>query len=179
MTRYIALLRGVNVGGIVIRMNELARMVESLGHDDVRTVLASGNVLFTSTDTDSLRLKAGLEGALSDTFDYQAWVVLLTRDQLADAVQTYPFGPRPGWHSYVLFGSDPARLDELWQIAPTLDPDDERVSVGDGVLNWQVRRDVGVKSPFSLLTAKARYKSSTTNRNLNTLHKILDLDSPR
>ena len=174
-TRYVALLRGINVGGITVTMAALADTVSALGHSAVKTVLASGNVVFESDDPEVPAVKAGLERALSERFGYQAWVVLMTRDQLAEAVAGYPFEDRDGWHSYVLFGSEPALLDELLAAAATLEPADERVQPGAGLLYWQVRRAVGIKSPFSSLSAKARYKSTTTNRNLRTLHKILAL----
>ena len=179
MTRYIALLRGINVGGITIRMAALADTVRSLGHTGVTTVLASGNVVFESNQTDAAALKAGLERALSDAFGYEAWVVLLTREDLGAAVDAYPFEDRDGWHSYVLFGSADHLHDELLAAAPELDPADERVQPGAGLLYWQVRRDVGISSPFSKLSAKTRYKSSTTNRNLRTLHKILAVPAAR
>ena len=213
MTRYIALLRGINVGGITIKMAALADTVSALGHTGVKTVLASGNVVFDSDQTDAAALKAGLERALTEAFGYEAWVVLLSRDQLAAAVADYPFEARDGWHSYILFGSQPVVLEELLASAsaldPALDPADERVQPGGvqpggvqpgsvqpgsvqpgsvspgivspgivspgSVLYWQVRREVGIKSPFSTLAAKSRYKASTTNRNLRTLQKILDL----
>lgn len=184
MTRYIALLRGINVGGITITMAALADTVSALGHTGVKTVLASGNVVFDSDQTDVAALKSGLERAFTEAFGYEAWVVLLDREQLAAAVADYPFDARDGWHSYILFGSQPAMLEELLATAaaldPALDPADERIQQGSahqgsGVLYWQVRRDVGIKSPFSKLAAKPRYKASTTNRNLRTLQKILDL----
>lgn len=179
MPRYIALLRGVNVGGITIKMADLARVVTDLGHTQVRTVLASGNVIFDSSHGDLARLKAGIETALTEAFDYRAWVVLLTQPQLTAAVAGFPFESREGWHSYVLFGTEAASLGDLLEQAPSLDPAVERVLPGSGVLYWQVSRAVGIKSPFSVLAAKPRYKSSTTNRNLNTLHKILDLADAR
>jgi len=46
--RYVALLRGINVGGISIKMNDLKASFEGLGFEDVRTILQSGNVVFTS-----------------------------------------------------------------------------------------------------------------------------------
>jgi uncharacterized protein (DUF1697 family) len=58
VTKYVALLRGVNVGGITVRSAELADMARGLGLDDVRTVLASGNLTFTSPDR--TRIGAGL-----------------------------------------------------------------------------------------------------------------------
>lgn len=173
MTRYIALLRGINVGGIRIKMADLAEAVTALGHTGVRTVLASGNVVFDSDQTDVAAVKSGLESALSERFGYDAWVVLLTVGELAAAVAAYPYDDRDGWHSYILFGSDPAILDDLWGSASALDPADETVQPGESLLYWQVRREVGITSPFSTISAKARFKSSTTNRNLRTLRKIL------
>jgi uncharacterized protein (DUF1697 family) len=172
MTRYIALLRGINVGGINIRMAELAETVRSLGHTGVTTVLASGNVVFETSETDAA-VKSGLERALSDRFGYEAWVVLVAWPRLTGTVAEYPFEDRDGWHSYVLFGSEPTSIDGLLAAAPELDPNDERVQRGTDVVYWQVRRAVGVKSPFSVLSGKARFKSTTTTRNLRTLRKIL------
>jgi uncharacterized protein (DUF1697 family) len=179
MTRYIALLRGINVGGISIKMAALADTVRELGHTGVSTVLASGNVVFDSDETDAAQLKANLENALSEAFGYEAWVVLLTRDQLSAAVEAYPFQDRDDWHSYILLGSADDLLDDLLAAAPALDQADERVQPGAGVLYWQVRRAVGIKSRFSTLSAKAKYKASTTTRNLRTLHKILAVPPAR
>ena len=179
MTTWIALLRGVNVGGITIRSAELRELFESLGFDGVRTVLASGNVVFeadASGDADSgaSGLKARIEQALRGRFDYDAWIVLLTRDRLRAVVDAFPFdAEREGWHPYVLFASEPAPLAELLEAAPALDADDETIAPGEQVIYWHCRRAVGIDSPFSKLTAKARFKPTTTNRNLRTLRKLL------
>lgn len=179
MTTWIALLRGVNVGGITIRSAELRELFESLGFDGVRTVLASGNVVFETdasgdADTGASGLKARIEQALRDRFDYDAWIVLLTRDRLRAVVDAFPFdAEREGWHPYVLFASDPAPLAELLEAAPALDADDETIAPGEQVIYWHCRRAVGIDSPFSKLTAKARFKPTTTNRNLRTLRKLL------
>ncbi|MEO6201155.1 MAG: DUF1697 domain-containing protein [Cryobacterium sp.] len=175
MTRYVALLRGINVNGITITMSSLQTMFTELGFSTVKTVLASGNVLFTAQrENDAAAIKARIEAALSETYGYQAWIVLLDVDTLARIVEDYPYDSyREGWHPYVLFSSDEAALAELLAGAQALDPDDERISAGDGVLYWEVRRAVGIGSPFSKISGKTRYRSSTTTRNLRTLHKLL------
>ncbi|MGX5694658.1 DUF1697 domain-containing protein [Agromyces soli] len=185
MTTWIALLRGVNVGGITIRSAELRELFESLGFGGVRTVLASGNVLFDTdasggaADSGEARaeaseLKARIERALGERFGYDAWIVLLERERLEQVVDAFPFdAEREGWHPYVLFASDPAALAELLEAAPTLDPADETIAPGAHVIYWHCRRAVGVDSPFSKLTAKARFKPTTTTRNLRTLRKLL------
>lgn len=174
MARWVALLRGINVNGITIAMTDLQGVFRELGYSDVRTVLASGNVVFTAGETDVAALKAGIERALSDTFSYQAWIVLVAVDALHRVVQAYPFDPeRDGWHPYVVFGSEQSALDELINLAGNGDPETEQVLPGAGVLYWQVRRSIGINSAFSKLSGKARYRSNTTVRNLRTLNKLL------
>ncbi|HSP51356.1 MAG TPA: DUF1697 domain-containing protein [Cryobacterium sp.] len=174
MADWVALLRGINVNGITIAMADLQRVFRDLGCTDVRTVLASGNVLLTTGETDAAALKLRIERALSDAFGYQAWIVLVSVGSLEAVVRAYPFdAQRDGWHPYVVFGAEQSALDELIEATGPLDPDTEEVRPGEGVLYWQVRRSVGINSPFSKLSGKARYRSTTTTRNLRTLHKLL------
>jgi uncharacterized protein (DUF1697 family) len=175
MTSFVALLRGVNVGGITIRSAELGELFRTLGFARVRTVLASGNVVFESDETDAAQLKARIEAALRERFGYDAWIVLLAEDKLAEIVAGFPFdAERAGWHPYVLFASDPAHLAELLDAAPTLDPAEELVAAGDGVLYWQLNIAVGsLNTKLAKLAAKPRFKPTTTTRNLRTLKKLL------
>lgn len=169
MTRYAALLRGVNVGGINIKMADLARVLADTGFDNVRTVLASGNVLLDSpSEANKVRLAA--ERALREAFGYEAWVLVYTLDTLARISAAYPFQREvEGHHSYVTFVSDPDVLDEL----AALPPGQDKVQRGDGVLYWQVARGATLDSTIAKATGKKRYKSSTTTRNLRTLEKML------
>ena len=173
MTRFVALLRGVNVGNIKVTSADLAAMARDLGLAEVRTVLATGNLLFSSDD-DATSSKARIEGGLRDTFGYDAWIVLTTVDHIAAVVDDYPFDPeRDGYQPYVLFGSEPAVLDELEAAAGDLAPADEQVAPGDRVLYWECPRGSSTDTPFAKLVARTRYRPSTTTRNLRTLHKLL------
>ncbi|MER7457549.1 DUF1697 domain-containing protein [Micromonospora sp. NPDC126480] len=66
MTRWVALLRGVNVGGVRVGMADLRRVVAGLGHEDVKTYLQSGNVVFGSGTRDADALARGIETALAE-----------------------------------------------------------------------------------------------------------------
>ncbi|TPX00977.1 DUF1697 domain-containing protein, partial [Schumannella luteola] len=116
MMRYVILLRGVNVGGVTVRMAELRELLEGLGYGEVTTVLASGNALVTS-DASAARVKADVEAALRERFGYDAWVHVMSTDALRTIVDAYPFERgRDGWHDYVLFvldGGVQARILEL------------------------------------------------------------------
>lgn len=171
MTCYAAFLRGVNVGGVTLKMADVATCLGAAGLRDVTTILASGNVLLTSTDS-AADVRATAEEALRRTFDYDAWVLVYDVAALRAIVANYPFEPEvDGYHSYVTFVSDAAALDEL--AALTTDPAHEKIARGAGVIYWQVSRSMTLGSAIGKTMGQRRYKSSTTTRNLRTLHKVL------
>jgi len=172
VTRYVALLRGVNVGGITVRSADLADMARGLGLDDVRTVLASGNLTFTLSDAGPA-LKARIEAGLRDRFGYDAWIVLTTADHLRDAIDAYPYPERDAYQPYVVFGSDTSVLDEIEKAAADLADADERLRRGDRVLYWECPKGSSTDTPFAKLIARPKYKATTTTRNLRTLRKLL------
>ena len=174
-TRHVALLRGVNVNGIAIKSAELkALFADELGFGAVRTVLASGNVLFDTDESDGDALRTRIEQALRKRFGYDAWIVLLTQKQVADMAKGYPFERiDEERHPYIVFGSDAAMLDEVMEKAGTVDADVEQLKRGKGVLYWQCPRGESLATPVAKLLAKTRYRSSTTTRNLRTVEKLL------
>ena len=173
MTRYVALLRGVNVGGTTVKSAALADMARRIGLADVRTVLASGNLLFSAADDERpAALESRVEDALRETFGYDAWIVLTTVDHLRAVIDGFPFHERDDRQPYVVLGSDPAVLDEIARAAGELEADDERIERGDGVVYWDCPKGRTLDTPFAKLIAKARYKATTTNRNLRTLRKL-------
>jgi uncharacterized protein (DUF1697 family) len=98
MASHIALLRGINVGGRnKVPMADLREVVTSLGHTEVSTYIQSGNVLFSTADTDAAKLAAALESAIEDRFGIWSSVVVLSRDELAGvlAANPYPDEPNP------------------------------------------------------------------------------------
>lgn len=171
MTKWIALLRGVNVNGITIRSAELAELFRELGLQDVRTVLASGNVVF-SADLPADELKTSIEKALRERFGYDAWIVLVPHQDLAAIVDGFPFEASEDRHDYVVFGSDDGALDALLADLE-LDDSVERVARGSGVVYWSCPRGSSTDTPFAKRVGAARFKRTTTTRNANTLRKLL------
>jgi uncharacterized protein (DUF1697 family) len=170
MTRYAAFLRGVNVGGVTLKMAEVAAVFTAAGFTDVKTILASGNVLLNSSaSTAAVRKKA--ETALRENFGYDAWVLAYPLDTVREISANYPFEREvPDHHSYVTFVSDADVLDELTTLAGEAG---ETAARGEGVLYWQVARSSTLTSAIGKTMGKKRYKSSTTTRNLRTLDKVL------
>lgn len=173
--RLVALLRGVNVGGITVRSADLRACLEGAGFTGVRTVLASGNVVLDAPAQELGVTKARIEQALRDVFGYEAWIVLVRQQDLADVVAAFPFASREGWHDYVTFVSDRAVWDELVAAVGELrlDPAGDPVAPGEGVVYWQVRRGGTLDAPFARLSGKARYRATTTTRNLRTVSRLL------
>jgi uncharacterized protein (DUF1697 family) len=169
MTKYVALLRGVNVGGVNMKMADLADVVRGLGYDSVKTVLASGNVLF-ETDAAASTVKTTLEAALRDRFGYEAWVHVLTAAQVGKIVAAFPYPRDDEHHAYVVFVLKPEVRDEL--LAVKLDPDVEKAAAGHGVVYWTVPKGSTLDSAMGKAQSAAKHKPWLTTRNLNTLEKL-------
>src|ERR1700739_3133788 len=103
MTEYAAFLRGVNVGGVNLKMAEVASAFEDAGFANVRTILASGNVLLESRGTVASVRKTA-ETALRTAFGYDAWVLAYDIGTVTAISDGYPFEREvPNTHSYVTF----------------------------------------------------------------------------
>jgi len=173
MTRYAALLRGVNVGGINLKMVDVAELFSSLGLENVKTVLASGNVLFDSPLL-AAELKPQIEAGLRERFGYEAWVHVLDVETIGRIIDGFPFeAEREGWHPYVIFTLDQPLATELLDWQAKLDPQFESILPGDGVIYWTVERGNTLGSVFAKEAARAKHKATTTTRNLRTLQKLV------
>jgi uncharacterized protein (DUF1697 family) len=96
MASHVALLRGINVGGRNrVPMAELREVVSSLGHTGVTTYIQSGNVLFSTAESDTAKLAAALEAAIADAFGLAVSVVVLSRDELAGILDSNPYPGEP------------------------------------------------------------------------------------
>lgn len=172
MTRYAAFLRGVNVGGVNMKMADVAAALTDAGFTSVKTLLASGNVLLEA-DTTAAKVRTKAEAALRDAFGYDAWVLVYDLETVATVARNYPFEAEvEGQQSYVTFVSDANVLDELAALADDAGPD-EKIARGNGVLYWQVAKNSTLDSTIGKTMGKKRYKSSTTTRNLRTLAKVV------
>jgi uncharacterized protein (DUF1697 family) len=107
---HVALLRGVNVGGVKLAMADLREVVAGLGHAGVATYIQSGNVLFSTERTDTGELAAELEAAIADALTVRPKVIVLSRDELARVVRDnpYPQEPNPKALHAVFLPGEPA-----------------------------------------------------------------------
>ena len=168
--KYIALLRGINVGGKnIIKMADLKSSFASLGFKDVTTYIQSGNVVFTTEIDDKIRLVNLIEEKLSVDFQYKSVVVVIDHIQLKDIVTGAPdgFGKADEDIRFdVIFIRPPVSADEI-MAKMKLKETPDRLYAGQGVI-YHFRTPA--KSTQNYLIEK-----NITVRNWNTTLKLLEL----
>lgn len=178
--RYLALLRGINVGGKnIVKMTDLRLCFECLGLTNVSTYIQSGNVIFESSIKGIPKLSNVIEQAISPRLlkNTQA-VVVVSHQQLADIVKKAPprFGADPTKYRYdVVFLRAPACATDLLpeiRVNPAVD----QVFAANGVLYFQRFIAQASKSYLSKIVGTTGYKSMTI-RNWNTTAKLYELMS--
>lgn len=175
--RYVALLRGINVGGKnLIKMTELAACFEADGFKDVRTYIQSGNVIFTAPGARRGDPTRRIEKMLSDAFGYTATVVLRSLEEMRAVVKEAPagFGEDPDTYRYnVIFLMPPLTAGAATDSIETRDGVDE-AHPGPGVLYFSNLIERASQSRLSKLVSMPIYKQVTI-RNWNTTTKLLAL----
>ena len=110
-TRHVALVRGINVGRAKrVAMADLRRMVEGLGYRDVRTLLNSGNVVFSASAAAGIKAAGRIEKAMAEELGVSARVTVITADELSEIVEDNPLADTASNHSRLLVAvfADPA-----------------------------------------------------------------------
>ncbi|MEZ2389176.1 DUF1697 domain-containing protein [bacterium RCC_150] len=178
MNSFAVFLRGINVGGINIKMADLKSALSAYPFTGVKTLLASGNVVLQS-ELDAAGVKEEFEKCLRAAFGYEAWVVVLTAKRVGELVDACPYpADDKANHSYVTLASNDTVLDELFKAADDLAKAGaasiEHIRLGPEATAWLAPVGGTLENPLSKLAAKPRYKSSITTRNLRTLIKVRD-----
>jgi uncharacterized protein (DUF1697 family) len=92
MHNYIAILRGINVGGKNrLPMSELKAVLERAGFEEIQTYIQSGNIVFKTEETSSVKLAKRLFTTIKNNWGFQVPVIVLTAQQLSDILSVNPF----------------------------------------------------------------------------------------
>lgn len=178
-TRYVALLRGINVGGRArVPMQTLRELLAAMGGTAIRTHLQSGNAVFTHEDADPQRLAGALQQALADELGLTITCMVRTAEDLRRVVAANPFDMEgvDGSRFLVVFLSGPVPLDRLAAIEQTDHAPDE-LRAGE--------REIYAHFPDTIRDSKLAARLTdrglgmpATNRNWNTVTKLLELAAP-
>lgn len=176
--RYVALLRGINVGGnTLIKMAALRECVESLGFQEVRTYINSGNVLFETDEADTVVLAQSLEQAITKTFRHEVRVVVFTHDEWRAIIENAPMKWGHDSENYrynLLVLLPPTTAVEAMEQCGDPKVDIEFAEPGEGVIYQGAQWRAITRTNYSKIVGKPIYKQMTI-RNYNTSVKLLAL----
>jgi uncharacterized protein (DUF1697 family) len=174
---YVALLRGINVGGkALVTMGKLKETFEGLKLKDVKTYINSGNVVFTGGGSDRARLRRRIEKAINDDFGLDVSVVLRDTAELKRIVDELPSSWQNGdKYKCDVFFSDEFRTKKSVDLLP-LTAGVEEVRFVPGAILCRIPRAKQSKSKLTRLVGTDIYKKMTA-RNVNTVRKLYDLAS--
>lgn len=180
MPHYVALLRGINVGGRnKVPMKDLAACFESGGYAQVTTYIQSGNVLFATDETDARVLELDLEQRIADQFGFPVPVVVRSSAELQATVDAAPamFGG-PDHRCDVIFLKHPLDAAEAFAALPIPREGVDQSWIGPGALFFARLTELASKSRLSQIASSPIYPRITV-RNWNTTSKLAALLAER
>ncbi|EJL67467.1 DUF1697 domain-containing protein [Chryseobacterium populi] len=170
--KYCAFLRGVNVKGTNMKMADVCQVFKEAGMQDVSSVLASGNIVFSS-DKKAEDLKKILEKAMSDHFSYEAFLFVKTQKETEAFWNSNPFEKNDDFHTYAFVGSMEVENVLMKEFDAASKVDHEKGEITNNIFYWQVPKGNTLDSSFGKILGKKSLKDQLTSRNINTFEKIL------
>ncbi len=176
MPRCVSLFRGINVGGRTIRMDELKELHEALGLKDVVTYIQSGNVVFSSDDTDVAQLSRSIEDSFAQKFGFQVSVIVRTATELQEIIANNPFQNQPAKESkwvVVLFLATRPESTALEDLQKMYAGPEEFYLIGQELYIYYPN-GIG-RSKLTLALLEKKLKTAGTARNWNTVLQLQKL----
>ena len=173
---FVALLRGVNVGGNnMISMRALKESFEKSGFTQVSTYINSGNIIFTTNEDDARKLEIKIEQMLLKEYQLDSKVVLRSLPEMAKLVKSLPpdWGGDSNWRYNVMFLRHTVDSKKILADLPAKS-DIEEIVYRPGTLLWSALASEANRSNMVKLASKKIFKEMTV-RNLNTTKKLHEL----
>lgn len=177
MQTWVALLRGINVGGNnLLPMQNLRVLLEDIGLRNARTYIQSGNCVFESDETDPEALSQQISDRIGLTFEFRPRVMVLTAQQLKRAVEKnpYPEAAMTPEFIHLYFLSQPA-VDADLRVIQELKTPTEHITISKTVAYLYTPDGIGRSKLASQL--ERHLKVDVTARNLRSASKIAELAS--
>ncbi|WP_318505780.1 DUF1697 domain-containing protein [Bacillus sp. T3] len=177
MRKYIAFLRGINVGGKnKISMPELKNVFEQNGFKDVVTYINSGNIIFTCDYKDEKKLKEECEVLITNKFQLTIPVSIIAVNDLIAALNHAPlwWGHDKDSKHNTIFVIPPTTVEEVIESVGVIKPEYEKVDHYGRVIFWSAPIETFSRTRWSKIVGSSLYDSITI-RNSNTVRKLLQL----
>ncbi|MGG0823398.1 DUF1697 domain-containing protein [Paenibacillus turicensis] len=181
MQKYIALLRGINVGGKnKISMPELKKAFEEIGYQEVTTYINSGNVIFSSSHEDQVEIRGKCERAISEKFNLNITVTIISVEDLSSALDHAPtwWDTNPESKHNAIFVIPPATAIEIMEQVGIAKPEYEQVDHYGQIIFWSAPLDTFSKTRWAKIVGKSAY-NHVTIRNANTTKKLVQLSTSK
>jgi uncharacterized protein (DUF1697 family) len=175
-TVFVALLRGVNVGGNnMISMRSLKESFENLGFVNVSTYINSGNIIFQSKEADPRKLERKIEQMLSSDYQLDSKVVLRSLSEMEKLMNDLPrsWNEDSSWRYNVIFLRYSIDSEKILTELPA-NSDIEQVVYRPGALLWSTQATQMSQSQLGKLSSRKTFRDMTV-RNLNTTRKLYEL----
>ncbi len=169
---YCAFLRGVNVKGTNMKMAEVGQVFKNADMEEVASVLASGNIIFSSDRTPG-ELRQILEKAMSDHFSYEAFLFIKSKEEMENFWNGNPFEKNNDFHTYSFIGNAGVENILMQEFENSLKAENEDAQIVNEIFYWQVPKGSTLDSGFGKILGKKSLKDQFTSRNINTFEKIL------
>lgn len=173
---YLALLRGVNVGGNnMISMSALKKSFEEMGFANVRTYINSGNIIFETREKDARKLEKKIEQMMSRDYQLGSKVVVRSFSEMEKLVQSLPrnWGGDSSWRYNVIFLRHTIDSEDILAELPA-NSETEEVLYRPGTLLWSAQAAQMNQTKMSKLSSR-KISQDMTVRNLNTTKKLYEL----
>ncbi len=173
---FVALLRGVNVGGNnMISMRALKESFERMGFAQVTTYINSGNIIFVTKEDDARKLETEIERMLAKEYELNSKVVIRSLPEMEELVKRLPrsWNGDTSWRYNVIFLRHTIDSEEILTDLPTKS-DIEEVIYRPGALLWSALVSDINRTKWAKFATGKMYKE-TTVRNLNTTKKLYEL----
>ncbi len=170
--KYCAFLRGVNVKGTNMKMSDVCAVFKNAEMKEVSSVLASGNILFSS-DKDVSELKQILEKAMSEFFNYEAFLFIKSEEEINAILKNSPFEKTESFHNYVFVSSSETEKILMEEFQNASKTENEKAQIIENTFYWQVPKGNTLDSTFGKILGKKSLKDKMTSRNINTFEKII------
>lgn len=179
MKRYIALLRGINVGGNnKILMSELKQEFINMKFSNVNTYLNSGNVIFSTSDKDEVSLASKIRTMILDRFHLNIPIYIISQEDLEDVLSKAPdwWGtPNKGIYDNIIFLFPSLSFEELYETIGSPKEELEMIYNYKGFIFWSFSRENYQKTNWWSKTTLPSISHQITIRTANTVRRIVNL----
>jgi len=174
MTRYVAFLRGMNLGKRRLEMSRLKSLFEELGYTDVATFIASGNVIFSTPGRVTKKLESRIAAHLEQSLGYDVDTFVRTLDEVAAIANSKPFPEdgNEGISVHVGFLQDTLSSATAKALAAVRTPDDEFL-VKAGEYYWLCRIRTSDSRVWASPEVRALKLPTSTMRNMSSVRKLV------